>query len=127
MNWTALSKPLLRLGLQVALAVGAYWLFGRFGEFTRQDAEGLSTLIQLIGSLYAVVFAFVIFVIWGQFNDVENFVMRECNSLNDLLRFSRSKSLVGLPLVLSGSKRAGVPDSLRSEQLRRPIYDSLVV
>ncbi len=89
MNWTALSKPLLRLGLQVALAVAAYWLLGRFSEFTRQDAEGLSTLIQLIGSLYAVVFAFVIFVIWGQFNDVENIVMRECNSLNDLLRFSR--------------------------------------
>jgi len=34
-------------------------------------------------------FAFVIFVIWEQFTDVANFAMRECNSLDDLLRFSQ--------------------------------------
>ena len=36
----------------------------------------------------AVVFAFVIYVIWGQFTDVEHYMMRECKSLNELLRFS---------------------------------------
>jgi Protein of unknown function (DUF4239) len=35
-----------------------------------------------------VLLAFAIFVIWGQFTDVENCVIRECNSLDDLLRFS---------------------------------------
>jgi hypothetical protein len=32
-------------------------------------------------------FAFVIFVIWGQFTDVENFIMLERNSLRVVLRF----------------------------------------
>jgi hypothetical protein len=57
-------------------------------EFTARETEGLNTLILLMGSIYAVMFAFVIFVIWGQFTDVENLVMRECSSLKDLCRFS---------------------------------------
>ncbi len=41
-------------------------------RFIAGDTEGLNVLITLIGSIYAVVFAFVIFVIWGQFTEVEN-------------------------------------------------------
>src|SRR5215471_16599452 len=52
------------------------------------EREGLGVVILLVGNIYAVMFAFVIFVIWSQFTEVENFVMRECNSLNELLRFS---------------------------------------
>jgi hypothetical protein len=59
-----------------------------FYNFTAHEAEGLNVLIQLIGGIYAVLLAFTIFVIWGQFNDVENCVIRECNVLSDLLRFS---------------------------------------
>ena len=58
-------------------------------EFTAPEANGLATLMLLLGSIYAVMFAFVIFVIWDQFTDVENIAMRECGSLDDLLRFSR--------------------------------------
>ena len=57
-------------------------------EFTGHETEGLNTLILLVGSIYAVILAFAIFVIWGQFTDVENAVMRETNTLADLLRFS---------------------------------------
>jgi len=57
-------------------------------ELTAGEAEGLNVVILLIGSIYAVIFAFVIFVIWGQFTDVENYMMRECKSLHELLRFS---------------------------------------
>jgi len=57
-------------------------------EVTAAEGEGISTLILLIGSIYAVMFAFVIYVVWVQFNDVENFMMRECTSLNELLRFA---------------------------------------
>jgi len=31
------------------------------------DAEGLGALLQIIGTLYSVVYAFAIYVIWGQF------------------------------------------------------------
>jgi hypothetical protein len=90
MNWNAYSGQLIRLviGLLVTACGYGLWHQTALHEFTAGDAEGLNTLILLIGSIYAVIFAFVIYVIWGQFTDVENFMMRECNSLNELLRFS---------------------------------------
>src|SRR5215471_21748971 len=90
MNWTAISSQLLARGALLAAAVFSYWLLRgtSFAELTAHDAEGLNTLILLMGSIYAVIYAFVIYVIWGQFTDVEKFVMRECYSLDDLLRFS---------------------------------------
>jgi hypothetical protein len=90
MGWTAISNQLLVRGVLLVAAVFCYWLLRgtSFSELTARDAEGLNTLILLVGSIYAVMYAFVIYVIWGQFTDVEKFVMRECYSLDDLLRFS---------------------------------------
>lgn len=89
MNWQELTKHVLRFLALLIAASCAYGLLRATGlyEFTAREIEGLNTLILLIGNIYAVMFAFVIFVIWGQFTDVENFIMRECNSLRDLLRF----------------------------------------
>jgi hypothetical protein len=90
MNWQELSRRAFRFVAMLAAAALVYWLLRSTGlyAFTAREAEGLNTLILLIGNIYAVVFAFVIFVIWGQFTDVENFIMRESSSLRDLLRFS---------------------------------------
>ena len=90
MSWGALSKLLFRLAacLVAAGLLYAAWHSSGLHEITALEAEGINTLILLIGSIYAVIFAFVIFVIWGQFTDVENFMMRECRSLNEILRFS---------------------------------------
>ena len=90
MNWNAFASRLLRFGIGLIAVAWLYWMWHSRGprEITAADAEGLNTLILLIGSIYAVMFAFVIYVIWGQFTDVENFMMRECKSLNELLRFS---------------------------------------
>src|ERR1017187_9680345 len=90
MNSNSLSKLLFRLGIQLVAAAVLYCLWHRSGlhETTAAESEGISTLMLLIGSIYAVMFAFVIYVIWGQFTDVQNFMMRECKSLNELLRFS---------------------------------------
>ena len=91
MNWQALTKPLARLA-GVLAAAGLLYTYLRsvgFYELTAPDREGLATLILLVGSIYAVMFAFVIFVIWGQSTETETFAMRECNSLDDLLRFSQ--------------------------------------
>jgi hypothetical protein len=91
MNWPALSRHALRLSIGLAVALAASWIArqAHLERFTAADVEGLSTLISLIGGIYAVVFAFVIFVIWGQFTGVEDATLRECSLLNDLLRFAQ--------------------------------------
>src|ERR1700683_399494 len=91
MNWTPVLRRVVRLSVGLAAALAASWLLrqANLDRFTAADAEGINSLISLIGSIYAVVFAFVIFVIWGQFTGVEEATQRECTLLNDLLRFSQ--------------------------------------
>jgi hypothetical protein len=90
MAWTLPTANILKLAgrLTLALLVYAFLPNADFYNFTAHEAEGLSMLIQLVGDIYAVLLAFTIFVIWGQFTEVENCVMRECNSLDEVLRFS---------------------------------------
>jgi len=92
MNWPALYRHALRLFVGLAALLAASWIArqAHLERFTAADVEGLSSLISLIGGIYAVVFAFVIFVIWGQFTAVEDATVRECSLLNDLLRFAQS-------------------------------------
>ena len=89
MNWQEYSKQIVKFVLFLSAAGVAYWLLhtSNLYEFTARENEGLNVLILLIGNIYAVMFAFVIFVIWGQFTDVDNFIMLECNSLRDVIRF----------------------------------------
>jgi hypothetical protein len=91
MNWTAVSRHAFRLAVGLAAALAAYGIMRQadVARFTVADVEGINSLISLIGSIYAVVFAFVIFVIWGQFTGVEEATLRECSRLNELLRFSQ--------------------------------------
>ena len=90
MNRNALTREMLRLGLLLFALLLVYSILRttQLYDLTSHETEGLNTLILLVGSIYAVILAFAIFVIWGQFTEVENGVMRECNSLNDLLRYS---------------------------------------
>jgi len=53
------------------------------------DAEGVGALLQIIGTLYSVVYAFATYVIWGQFAAVENEILKESGALKDLILFSR--------------------------------------
>jgi hypothetical protein len=67
MNLTVISSQLLARGALLAGAAVCYWFFRgtSFSELTTGDAEGLNTLIVLLGSIYAVMYAFVIYVIWA--------------------------------------------------------------
>jgi len=84
----------------VAAAIyGALWLLG-FQKLFLNDAEGLAALLQIIGTLYSVVYAFATYVIWGQFTSVENEIRKESGALKDLLLFSnRLKEAVREPMV----------------------------
>ncbi len=90
MNWKLPAEKVSKtvLWLAAALVVCSGLRQAGLYNFTAREMEGLNTLIQLIGDIYAVLLAFTIFVIWGKFTDVENCVIRECNALDDLLRFT---------------------------------------
>lgn len=64
------------------------------------DAEGLAALVQIVGTLYSVVYAFATYVIWGQFASVENEIQKESGALKDLLLFSnRLREAIREPMV----------------------------
>jgi hypothetical protein len=81
----------MRLLVGLAAALTASWMArqAHLERYTSADVEGIGSLISLVGGIYAVVFAFVIFVIWGQFTGVEDATVRECSLLNDVLRFAQ--------------------------------------
>src|SRR5579863_10240629 len=54
-----------------------------------EDAEGIGALLQIIGTLYSVIYAFATYVIWGQFAAVENEILKESGALKDLILFSK--------------------------------------
>jgi hypothetical protein len=78
-------------GLKMIAGAAALYLILRvigFHMFFANDAEGVGALLQIIGTLYSVVYAFAIYVIWGQFTSVENEIQKESGALKDLLLFS---------------------------------------
>src|SRR3954471_18374971 len=52
----------------------------------QSSSDSLGTFVQTLGGIYAVLLAFVVIVVWGQFNDARTFVDREANALVDLHR-----------------------------------------
>jgi hypothetical protein len=55
-------------------------------ESLRTSSDSLGTFVQTLGGIYAVLLAFVVIVVWGQFNDARSFIEREANALVDLHR-----------------------------------------
>jgi hypothetical protein len=45
--------------------------------------------LQTVGTVYAVLLAFVVYVVWGQFNDARLLVEREANEIIDLYRTAK--------------------------------------
>jgi hypothetical protein len=92
----------LRGAKMIAGAAVLYFILRAIGFHTlfANDAEGVGALLQIIGTLYSVVYAFAIYVIWGQFTSVENEIQKESGALKDLLLFSHPmKEAVRDPIV----------------------------
>jgi hypothetical protein len=78
--------------IKIFAFAAAFYLVLRFTGAQKlfvDDAEGIGTLIHIIGTLYSVLYAFATYVIWGQFTAVENEILKESGSLKNLLVFSR--------------------------------------
>jgi hypothetical protein len=87
----ALAPPvLLSIGLAEAGLVVIRSICPR--EILAESNGQVGDYLQTLGSVYAVLLAFVVFVVWQQFNDARSYVEREANELVDLFRCAR-----GLP------------------------------
>jgi hypothetical protein len=86
----------------MAVAAGVYLVLrlAGFHQLFVNDAEGMGALLEIIGTLYSVVFA--TYVIWGQFAAVENEILKESGALKDLILFSKGlKEATRDPIVRS--------------------------
>jgi hypothetical protein len=90
-------------GVRLMAVAAAIYLALRLAGFHKlfmNDAEGIGALLQIIGTLYSVVYAFATYVIWEQFAAVENEILRESGALKDLILFSKGlKEAIRDPIV----------------------------
>lgn len=70
-------------------------------ERLRQSDGAVGNYLQTVGTIYAVLLAFVVFVVWTQFNDARVHVEREANQLIDLARTAK-----GLPAAAAAQVHA---------------------
>jgi Protein of unknown function (DUF4239) len=52
----------------------------------RGSSDAVGNYMQTVGGIYAVLLAFIVYVVWGQFNDGRTYVEREATALVDLHR-----------------------------------------
>lgn len=57
-------------------------------EVLRPSGDAVGNYLQTVGSIYAVLLAFVVFVVWQQFNDARAAVENEASGLQDLARIT---------------------------------------
>ncbi|MGC4090051.1 MAG: DUF4239 domain-containing protein [Polyangiaceae bacterium] len=87
----------LWVGVAQAGAVGGLCVVRRLlpQEALAGASDAVGNYLQTLGTVYAVLLAFVVFVVWQQFNDARASVEGEANELMDLARTVR-----GLPEAL---------------------------
>ena len=96
--------PIVALAtLASILGLVAFRALAPLDALTRSSGE-VGNYLQTVGGIYAVLLAFVVFVVWGQFNDARTFIEREANALVDLHRTAS-----GLP----NGTRAAIQNLLR--------------
>ena len=73
-------------------------------EFLMPSNEICGGYLQTIGTIYAVLLAFVVFVVWTQANDVRRLIERQADELADVLRITRSFDASAASGVLAAAK-----------------------
>jgi hypothetical protein len=81
----------LVVGLSLLLAHLGLHLVRRYVPLTvlQSQHEVAGFIIGVLGAIYAVLLAFVVIVMWNQYEDALNDVAREANQLNDLARLAQ--------------------------------------
>src|SRR5689334_5976049 len=74
-------------------------------ELLQPSNDVVGNYLQTIGGIYAVLLAFVVFVVWQQFNDARSSVEREASEVVDLFR-----TVQGLPNEIRDGVHARLHD-----------------
>lgn len=72
-----------------ALSVAGLWIRRRFFPLPDEN-EAVAGYFAVIGVVYGVISAFVIFLVWGDFEEARQNVAREANQIVDLYLITRS-------------------------------------
>jgi hypothetical protein len=101
-----LSHLLPIVALVVAVSVVGLLVFRAVAPLAILHAASneLGNYLQTVGGIYAVLLAFVVYVVWGQFNEARSYLDREATALVDLHRTSS-----GLP----SRSRSAIQEGLR--------------
>jgi histidine triad (HIT) family protein len=97
---------LVKLLIVAAVLYFALHLSG-ISRFFLDDTEGIGALLAIVGTLYSVLYAFAIYVIWGQFTSVESQIVTEAGLLKDLLLFSNPLKPVTRDSIVRAVKTYG--------------------
>jgi hypothetical protein len=73
-------------------------------QVLEESNDVVGNYLQTLGSIYAVLLAFVVFVVWTQFNEARAHVERESNELLDLYRAARGLSEPARSRVLTSAR-----------------------
>ena len=114
----------LRTFLHLAPVVGGVSLVSVLGllafrevvplDILRPAEDAIGNYLQTVGGIYAVLLAFVVYVVWGQFNEARGYLDREATALVDLHRTS-SALPPGSRAEIQRGLRAYVDAVLRDE------------
>lgn len=125
-------RSLLRLSPTVAL-VSVISVVGLFAfravaplADLRDATDAIGGYLQTVGSIYAVLLAFVVYAVWNQFNEARGYLDREATALVDLHRTAS-----GLPAgsrdAIQRGLRAYVDAVTREEWVAMTCHDEAVV
>lgn len=76
------------VGLSMAVAVAGLYAVRRL--VPPASNEGVGDYLQTLGSVYGVLLAFVVFVVWSQKNEADKLVEKEADGLRDVARLARA-------------------------------------
>lgn len=99
--YATLRSIALWVGCSLVLSLSGLWLTRRLVPISvlRSSADALGNYLQTLGTIYAVLLAFVVFVVWQQFNDARSQVEREAHELLDLVRTVRGLPQISRPFL----------------------------
>src|ERR1051326_2717365 len=75
-----------------AISVGVMLIVQRFvnREDLREGHDVAGFIYAVVGVIYAVVLAFVVIVVWEQFNDAEHYAQQEASHIGDIRRLAEA-------------------------------------